>query len=77
MVLSGKSSNGIEKSLTFELTANSGDGPYIPCIPAILLAKKLTQQKINERGAFACTGFISLDEYLNALNGLDITWSEI
>lgn len=77
MVLFGKSKNGVEKSLKFELTANSGDGPYIPCIPAILMTKKLTQQKIKERGAFACMGFISLSEYLNALNSLDITWREI
>lgn len=77
MVLSGKDNNGIEKSLTFELTAKSGDGPYIPCIPAILLTKKLAQGNIKECGAFPCMGFISRDEYLNALSNLDITWSEI
>jgi hypothetical protein len=74
MVLSGKDENQNNKNITFELTARSGDGPYIPCIPAILITKKLTRYAIEKRGAFPCLDFISLDEYLNALNGLDITW---
>lgn len=77
MVLSGKDNNGIQKALAFELTAKSGDGPYIPCIPAILLTKKLVQRSIKDYGAFPCVGFISLNEYLDALSNLDISWSEI
>ncbi|MCF6225374.1 MAG: saccharopine dehydrogenase NADP-binding domain-containing protein [Xanthomonadales bacterium] len=41
MKLSGKGTDGINKSIKFELIARSGDGQYIPCIPAIILAKKL------------------------------------
>jgi saccharopine dehydrogenase-like NADP-dependent oxidoreductase len=74
MVLSGKGENGEEKSITFELTARSGDGPYIPCMPAILMAKKLAAGEVEKRGAFPCVGFITRDEYLNALSALDITW---
>jgi hypothetical protein len=74
MILSGKGKNGEEKSITFELTARSGDGPYIPCTPAILMAKKLAGGEIKKRGAFPCVGFITRDEYLNALSELDITW---
>ncbi len=75
IVLSGKGKNGEEKSITFELTASSGDGPYIPCMPAILMAKKLAAGTVVERGAYPCVGFISRDEYLNALSELDITWN--
>ena len=75
MVLSGKGENGEEKSITFELIARSGDGPYIPCMPAILMAKKLAASSVVERGAYPCVGFISRDEYLNALSELDITWN--
>lgn len=74
MQLFGKGNNGSEKSILFELVAHSGDGPYIPCMPAILLAKKLANKQIVERGAYPCVGFISYNEYLNALKALDITW---
>lgn len=76
MKLSGKGKDGQEKVVQFELTARSGDGPYIPCMPAILLAKKLSNGDISEAGAFPCMGFINKDEYLGALSGLDISWTK-
>jgi len=75
MTLSGKGKDGTMKSITFELTARSGDGPYIPSMPAILMAKKFANDEINDRGAFPCVGFITRDEYLGALNDMDISWS--
>ena len=75
MKLSGKLNDGTPKNITFQLTARSGDGPYIPCIPAVLLAKKLASTELTATGAHACMGFISLEEYLGALKPLDITWS--
>lgn len=75
MQLEGMGLNNKEKQITFQLTARSGDGPYIPCMPAILIAKKIVNDKIdaNTRGAYPCIGFISLDEYLLALSELDIS----
>lgn len=75
MELSGKGKGGEDKTITFELVARSGDGPYIPCMPAILMAKKLASGDVKERGAYPCIGFITLDEYMGALEGLDIHWS--
>lgn len=60
--------------ILFELSARSGDGLYIPCIPSVLLAKKLIRGEINKTGAFPCMGFIKLDEYLKALEEFDINW---
>lgn len=77
MTLSGKNENGEAKTITFELTAKSGDGPYIPCMPAILMATKLARGSVQERGAFPCIGFVNRDEYLDALSDLDITWNVI
>jgi len=74
MVLSGKDKHENQKSIEFELTARSGDGPYIPCMPAILMAKKLARNEVDIYGAFPCVGFISRDEYLDALSELDISW---
>jgi saccharopine dehydrogenase-like NADP-dependent oxidoreductase len=74
MELKGRDENGKEKLIVFELIAQSGDGPYIPCMPAIIMTKKLINKTVTEVGAYPCMGFISKDEYLNSLKGLDITW---
>ncbi|MGI9345862.1 MAG: saccharopine dehydrogenase family protein [Gammaproteobacteria bacterium] len=76
MTLSGTGPHNEAKSLTFELTAKSGDGPYIPCIPAILLAKKIADGRLQETGAKPCIGLISLEEYLQALQPMDISWTD-
>lgn len=76
MTLSGKDKNGANKAINFELTAQSGDGPFIPCMPAILLCKKLANGEITNLGAQSCIGLIPKDEYLDALGGLDISWTE-
>lgn len=75
MELAGKDKSGNEKSINFELIAKSGDGPYIPCMPAILVAQKIANGEIQNAGAKACIGIISKDEYLNALEDLDISWT--
>ena len=74
MSLSGEGLEGEDKCIRFDLTAKSGDGPYIPCMPAILLTKKLAKDELTARGAMPCVGLITLDEYLSALEPLDITW---
>ena len=54
--------------------ARSGDGPYIPCMPAIVTALKIARGEIRERGAFPCVGFLDLDTLLEALKSLEISW---
>lgn len=76
MNLTGNDKNGFPKTINFELTAKSGDGPYIPCMPAVILCKKIANGEIKNTGAQPCIGLITLDEYLEALGNLDITWSE-
>lgn len=76
MSLSGQDESGKDKTIHFELTAKSGDGPFIPCMPAILLAKKLAKGELKDKGAMPCIGLITRDEYLNALSSLDICWTE-
>ncbi len=76
MKLLGTDKNDLPQKIVFDLTALSGDGPYIPCMPAILMAKKLSNGTIKERGATPCIGFISKTEYLDALSTMDIDWEE-
>lgn len=76
MVLSGVGQQAERKIIRFELIARAGDGPNIPCVPSILLAKKLARGQVNQTGAFPCVDLINLDEYLAALSPLQIEWSE-
>ncbi len=76
MVLTGKNKDKTQKRIVFELIAKTGDGPYIPCMPAILITKKIANEEITETGAKACIGLISKQEYLEALESLDISWAE-
>jgi len=77
MVLGGTDKDGTRKQITFELIARQGDGPYIPCMPAILLTRKFAQGEIDRTGATPCLDLITLEEYLTALTHLNITWQEI
>ncbi len=74
----GKAKDGKVKEMRFDLTARSGDGPYIPCMPAIILANRLanrfTAGAALPTGATACVGLITLDDYLEALSDMDISW---
>jgi len=73
MKMSGVGKDGKGKTVIFYLIAKSGHGPFIPAIPSILCAKMLAQGAIQQHGAFVCMGIISLEQYLEALRGLDIT----
>ena len=76
MELTGKTETGKNKTIQFELIARNGDGPFIPCMPAIILAKGLASDEIDKRGATPCVGMITKKEYLDALDELDISWKE-
>lgn len=73
MYLSGVGKDGQARMARFFLIARSGHGPYIPCMPAILLARKLARGELTRVGAMPCVDLIHLEEYLAALKGLDIS----
>jgi hypothetical protein len=57
-----------------ELTAMAGDGPEIPAIPAVILARKLASGRLDIRGATPCMGLFTLDEFREAVARLAIGW---
>lgn len=73
MVFNGIGRDGVELERRFMIVARSGHGPYIPCMPAILLARRLAYGEIALRGATPCVDLIDLDTYLAALKGFDIS----
>ena len=76
MEMKGKDQAGETKQILFEILARAGAGPYIPCIPAILMTLKLARGEVDAIGAHPCMGFIRLEEYLDALGELNIQWRE-
>jgi hypothetical protein len=48
---------------TWQLTAPVMDGPEIPCMAAILLARRLARGEAFQSGAFPCMGFLTLAEF--------------
>ena len=75
LTLQGRDPAGASKALTWNLVARQGHGPEIPCVAAIVVAKKLAAGQIAERGAMPCMGLMSLAEFDAAVAHLDIHWS--
>lgn len=61
--VTGMRPDGSRARIEWHLTADSQDGPEIPCMAAILLARKLAQGGVAEPGAFPCMGFLALPEF--------------
>lgn len=73
MILTGAGRDGKPLERRFVIVARSGHGPNIPCMPAILLARRLARGEVTQRGATPCIDLIDLDTYLAALEGMDIS----
>ena len=70
----GIGGDGKPKTVVWNLTARRGHGPEIPCIAAIVLARKLAYGELNERGAMPCMGLMTLEDFGAAVAQLDIAW---
>lgn len=74
MYLEGRGLDGRERTERFYVIARQGHGPFIPCMPAIILAKRLARGKLTQRGARPCLDLIDLNEFLTALEPLDVSF---
>jgi len=54
------------------LIAEAGDGPWIPAVPAVILARRLAAGEDLRPGAMACLGLITLEEFQAATAHLAI-----
>jgi saccharopine dehydrogenase-like NADP-dependent oxidoreductase len=72
MIFKGRDQSGRPMEIKWFLIAKSGDGPQIPCVPAIILAKKLIAGTLKSKGALPCVGMITLAEYMEELSEFDI-----
>lgn len=72
--LSGRDASGAWRTLSFDLEASSGHGPYIPAIASVILATRLARGELVLRGAHPCFDLVTLDEFTRAVADLDIAW---
>jgi hypothetical protein len=61
--VTGKRLDGRRGSVEWHITAPDNHGPEIPCMAAILMARKLAAGEITATGAQACMGFLQLAEF--------------
>jgi hypothetical protein len=70
--LSGTHAAGERMTRTWELRAEGDEGVRVPCMAAVALARKLAAGRALERGAMACVGLVTLDEYMAELTGVRV-----
>lgn len=75
VALEGESHDGRPLRLVWQLVAHQGHGPEIPCVPAIVLARKLARGALSRRGALPCIGLLTLEEFDAAVDGMAIRWT--
>lgn len=72
MLMKGIDHHGKPLEIKWFIIAKKSDGPQIPCVPAILLSKKLINNTLLVRGAMPCVGLLTLEEYIKELEGFSI-----
>jgi saccharopine dehydrogenase-like NADP-dependent oxidoreductase len=72
MVIKGVDSSGRAIEVKWFVVAKDNDGPQIPCVPAIVLSKKMVSGELGVRGAMPCVGLVGLEKYLKELEGFAI-----
>lgn len=61
--VSGQSMTARNLRLAWHLTADNHHGPEIPCMAAIILARRIAKGELSAVGARTCMGLVSLEEF--------------
>jgi hypothetical protein len=72
---SGLNADGEEASAAWHLDATGNRGPYVPVIAAQAMISRMAGGWRPERGAYPCSGLLSLDEFEPLLDALEIAHS--
>ena len=67
MTIEGKDLKGTPYRRKWFIIVKDGDGPNVPTVPAIVLARKICQGVNIEPGVHPCVGLVSLKEYLDEM----------
>jgi hypothetical protein len=69
----GRDEQGASRASTWTLVARRGDGPYVPAIASVILAKWLVAGEGPPPGATPCFGLFPLADFEAEVADLDIT----
>jgi saccharopine dehydrogenase-like NADP-dependent oxidoreductase len=72
VTLRGRGADGAHKQLAWHLIARSGDGPYVPAVASVILAKRLAAGGGPAPGAQPCFGLFTLADFEAEVADLDI-----
>lgn len=73
----GLDHEGVKRTRVWSLVARSGDGPYVPAIASVILARQLLANEGPAPGAQPCFGLFQLEDFDAEVADLDITcWVE-
>ncbi|MFT4089256.1 MAG: saccharopine dehydrogenase NADP-binding domain-containing protein [Asticcacaulis sp.] len=71
--IEGTGADGKPLTRNWHIIAREGDGPQIPCVPAILLGQRLYEGDSSlPAGAYSSVGRVTLEDYVAALEGFAI-----
>jgi hypothetical protein len=73
MFLSGTGRSNKATTIRIFMVARQVHGPNIPCIPAILLARRIAAGQPVAPGARPCLDLLDLEELLAAISHLDVS----
>jgi saccharopine dehydrogenase-like protein len=71
----GRDLAGTPHARTWHLIARSGDGPYVPAMASVILAKRLVAGEGLPAGARPCIGLFTLGDFEAEVSDLDIACS--
>lgn len=71
--VSGRDGAGTLQEARWSLIARSGLGPIIPTLPALALVRKIRDGRLTFKGAKACVGLLSLEDFSSDFHRLGIT----
>lgn len=72
--MDGIGHDGAALHLDWWLTARRGHGPVIPCVPAIVLARRLAAGDRPLPGARPCVELVTLEDFARTIGQFDIDW---
>jgi len=72
MFITGEGEGGAPLTRRHYIVARSGHGPFIPCIPVILIARAMAAGRRYDPGARPCLGIVNLAEFRAAFRDFDV-----